>query len=118
MEDGPPMKRFKGNDAEAAEPEQDAEPHIDIVEPVGQPEPIGLHMMDLGRYVLLEMMDRCSPSDLCTTAEVCVEFRNLARQRFTAKHRKVSLSSLAPNGNFNLRKVRQLLYNFGDLVTT
>lgn len=64
-----------------------------------------------------EVMDFLNLFDLCTMAEVCVQFKRVAMQTFAAKFRDVSLMSLIePNGFYKLAKVRQLLYNYGHLI--
>lgn len=92
----------------------EANPVADIIVPGGP------HILNLNVYVLRDIFDHLNLSDLCSIAEVCVDFRELARDIFAVKHQNVSLTSLADvlGGSYTLLKVRQLLYNFGDLIKT
>lgn len=78
-----------------------------------------LQFTELNAECVLEIMQRMTLDDICTLAEVCIRFKEIAQKFFTVKHGKVSLSSLAktPDGKFSLLKVRQLLYNFGNLIS-
>lgn len=81
-----------------------------------QPEP-STNITDLVDDCLFEVMDQLDLHDLCSIAEVCTQFRNIAQEVFVQNHRNVSFTQLAqPNGQYKLTKVRQLLSNFGRFI--
>lgn len=86
--------------------------------PAESPEPLPTEMIDLNEQCLLEVMQRLKLSGLCSMAEECDHFREVAQKFFSIKHREVSLTSLAdtPDGKYSVSKVRQLLHNFGHLI--
>lgn len=83
-------------------------------------EPSPTELIDLNEQCMLEVLQRLKLSGLCSMAEVCVYLREVAQKFFAIKHRKVSLTSLAdtPDGKYSVFKVRQLLYNFGHLISS
>lgn len=78
------------------------------------------NLLDINNHCLFEILERMDLRDLCSIAEVCVHLKILAQNTFLKKYRMVSLSSLTDpiTGKSSLAKVRQLLYNFGPLITS
>lgn len=84
---------------------------------VEQP-PSTTKMLDMNAHCVLEIMRCMSLRELCSMAEVNVQLKEVAQQVFAVNHRNVALTSLADpiNGKYTLPKVRQLLYNFGNMI--
>lgn len=75
---------------------------------------------DLNEQCILEIMQRMQLADICTLSEVNVRFKELAQKYVRIKHHQLNVSLLVhtPDGKFSLQKLRQLLYNFGHLIST
>lgn len=127
--EGPSAKRAKRDDKTPAEASNKpksvstsspVDKNVDLKRKVPKAKPKPIQFAELNEECLLEIIQRMKLGDICSMAEVCVRFKVIARKFFTVKHGKVSLSLLAdtPDGQFSLLKVRQLLYNFGNLIST
>lgn len=78
------------------------------------------NLLDMPAHCVNEILCRMGLRELCTMAEVSIQFKLDAQRIFTAKHRDVSLKLLADpvSGKYTLSKVRQMMYNFGHLINT
>lgn len=75
-------------------------------------------LLNLNEECLLETLQRLTLTDLGAMAETCKHLKAVARKYFGIKHRTLALSSLVSKagGKYTAKQVRQLLYNFGDLI--
>lgn len=128
--DAPAKKRArrdetsKVDEAENEKPTSSTQTSNESGRPVKRKVPVGKQVkptkiLDLNEHCLLELMQRMNLADICTLAEVNVHFKEVAQKFFATNHRYVSLSLLADEtGKFTLVKARQMLYNFGSLISS
>lgn len=125
MEDETPAaKRAKSSVGSAKESKpglssSNAADKSDVKRKVARKVSPALKITDLNEQCQLEILQRLNLAELCAMAEVCIPMKEVAQNFFSVKHRNVDLSELitTENGKYSLTKVRQLLYNFGHLIS-
>lgn len=72
-------------------------------------------LLDLNDDCLYEILDYLNVTDLCSVAQVCVRWKQLAESNFSRKYSEVNFSALF-HRRIAYKKAKDILLNFGSLI--